>query len=140
MSQPFRLALGPQRLLTHCVTVGRVPTTMGAIVVVTTVGTEEQANTIASKVVERRQAACVNILPGARSIYRWRNEVCQDSELILVIKTLEREFEAVAATIAELHTYDVPEILAFDVHRGERTFLDWIAESVAGETGDTDDG
>ena len=140
MTRPFRLSLGPQRLLTHCVTVGRVPTSMGAIVVVTTVGTEEQANTIASKLVARRQAACVNILPGARSIYRWGDEVCQDSELLLVIKTLEREFDAVAATIAELHTYEVPEILAFAVHQGERTFLDWIADSVAGDADDTDDG
>lgn len=139
MARPFRLSLGPERLLTHCVTVGRVLPDMDAIVVVTTVGTEEQANTIASKLVERRQAACVNILPGARSVYRWSGEVCQDSELILVIKTLDREFDAVAGTIAELHSYDVPEILAFAVHRGEQQFLDWIADSVTGEDDEEDE-
>lgn len=105
-------------------------TAMGAIVVVTTVGTEDQANTIAREIVARRQAACVNILPGARSVYRWRNKICQDGEMLLVIKTLQREFDAVADTIRELHAYDLPEILAFAVTDGSREFLAWIAESV----------
>jgi periplasmic divalent cation tolerance protein len=103
---------------------------MAAIVVITTVGTEEQANLIARELIARRQAACVNILPGIRSIYRWEGKICKDGELMLVIKTLEREFEGVVATIGELHSYEVPEILAFQVARGEGCFLDWIAGSV----------
>jgi periplasmic divalent cation tolerance protein len=103
---------------------------MRAIAVVTTVGTEEQANLIAREIVARRQAACVNILPGVRSIYRWKGKICKDGELVLFIKTLEREFEGVMATIRELHSYELPEILAFDVTRGERGFLEWIAASV----------
>jgi periplasmic divalent cation tolerance protein len=103
---------------------------MGAIVIVTTVGTEEQANTIARELVSRRLAACVNIFSGVRSIYRWKGKVCQDGELVLVIKTLESEFEAVAEAIRELHTYELPEILAFAVTRGEPGFLSWIADSV----------
>ena len=103
---------------------------MRAIVVVTTVGTEEQAYLIAREIVARRQAACVNILPGIRSIYRWKGKICKDGELLLLVKTLEGEFEAVAATIRELHSYEVPEILSFAVTRGEQTFLDWIAGSV----------
>jgi periplasmic divalent cation tolerance protein len=100
---------------------------MRAIVVVTTVGTEEQANLIAREIVARRQAACVNILPGVRSIYRWKGKICKDGELLLLVKTLEREFDAVAETIRELHSYELPEILSFDVAQGEPRFLEWIA-------------
>jgi len=103
---------------------------MQAIVVVTTVGTEEQAYLIAREIVARRQAACVNVVPGIRSIYRWKGKICKDGELLLIVKTLEDEFEAVAATIRELHSYELPEILSFSVSRGERSFLDWIAGSV----------
>jgi periplasmic divalent cation tolerance protein len=114
---------------------------MRAIVVVTTVGTEEQANLIAREMIARRQAACVNILPGVRSIYRWKGKICKDGELMLVIKTLEGEFEGVAATIRELHSYELPEILSFQVARGEAGFLDWIAGSVdkEAELSDEDD-
>jgi len=114
---------------------------MRAIVVVTTVGTEEQAYLIAREIVARRQAACVNILPGVRSIYRWKGKICKDGELMLLVKTLEGEFEGVAATIRELHSYELPEILAFKVAEGERGFLDWIAGSVDKDAdfGDDDD-
>ncbi|HEX6901740.1 MAG TPA: divalent-cation tolerance protein CutA [Thermoanaerobaculia bacterium] len=103
---------------------------MQAIVVITTVGTEEQAYLIAREIVGRRQAACVNVVPGIRSIYRWKGKICKDGELLLIVKTLEDEFEGVAATIRELHSYELPEILSFSVNRGERGFLDWIASSV----------
>src|SRR3954470_21666342 len=103
---------------------------MRAIVVITTVGTEEQANLIAREIVARRQAACVNIFPGVRSIYRWKGKICKDGELLLIAKTMESEFEGVAATIRELHSYELPEILSFAVSRGEAGFLDWILSSV----------
>lgn len=114
---------------------------MRAIVVVTTVGNEEQANLIAREIVARRQAACVNIVPGIRSIYRWKGKICKDGELLLLAKTLEGEFEGIAATIRELHNYELPEILSFTVTRGEQGFLDWIAGSVDkdAEFGDEED-
>lgn len=103
---------------------------MRAIVVVTTVGTEEQANLIAREIVARRQAACVNILPAIRSIYRWRGKICKDGELLLMVKTLQSEFDGVAATIKELHSYELPEILSFGVSQGDPGFLEWITSSV----------
>src|SRR5262245_39074903 len=103
---------------------------MQAIVVVTTVGTEEQANLIAREIVARRQAACVNIVPGIRSIYRWKGKICKDGELLLIVKTLQGELEGVTATIRELHSYELPEILSFHVDHGETGFLGWIAASV----------
>jgi periplasmic divalent cation tolerance protein len=103
---------------------------MRAIVVVTTVGTEEQAYLIARELVARRQAACVNIIPAIRSIYRWRGKICKDGELLLIAKTLQQEFDGAAATIRELHSYELPEILSFGVDQGDQGFLDWIASSV----------
>jgi periplasmic divalent cation tolerance protein len=112
---------------------------MRAIAVVTTVGTEEQANLIAREIVVRRQAACVNILPGVRSIYRWKGKICKDGEWMLVIKTLEGELDGVTATIRELHSYELPEILSFQVADGEANFLQWIAGSVDKEAELSDD-
>ncbi len=103
---------------------------MRAIVVVTTVGTEEQANLIAREIIARREAACVNIIPAIRSIYRWKGKICKDGELLLLIKTVQEEFDNVAATIHELHSYELPEILSFGVAQGDQGFLDWIATSV----------
>src|ERR1700722_9691691 len=112
---------------------------MSAIVVVTTVGTEEQANLIAREMVSRRHAACVNIIPAVRSIYRWKGKICTDGELLLIIKTLEAEFPAVAATIRELHNYELPEILSFRASDGDASFLDWIAGSLDKEAEFSDD-
>jgi periplasmic divalent cation tolerance protein len=112
---------------------------MRAIVVVTTVGTEEQANLIAREIIARRQAACVNIVPAIRSIYRWEGKICKDGELLLIVKTLEDEFDAVASTIRELHSYELPEILSFGVSRGDQRFLDWIASSVDKDAEFSDD-
>lgn len=102
---------------------------MRATAVVTTVGTEEQANLIARELIARRQAACVNIVPGVRSIYRWQGKIANDTEYLLIAKTRESEFEAVAATIRELHNYELPEILSWDVGRGDPDFLAWILAS-----------
>jgi periplasmic divalent cation tolerance protein len=101
-----------------------------AICVITTVGTEDQAYSIARELVARRHAACVNVLPAVRSIYRWNGKICKDDELMLVVKTAESEFEAVAATIRELHSYELPEILSFSVVKGDKRFLGWIEDSV----------
>jgi periplasmic divalent cation tolerance protein len=112
---------------------------MRAIAVITTVGTEEQAYLIAREIVARRQAACVNIVPGIRSIYRWKGKICKDGELMLIVKTLEGELEGVTDTIRELHSYEIPEILSFNVSHGEQRFLEWIAGSVDKEAAFADE-
>lgn len=94
---------------------------------VTTVGDEEQGNELAHELVARRHAACVNMLPVVKSFYRWKGKVCRDSEYMLVIKTLDSEYEKVCQTIHEIHSYELPEILAFSIARAEQKFLDWIA-------------
>ena len=97
-----------------------------AIVVITTAGTEDQANLLAQELVERRHSCCVNIVPIHRSVYRWQGEICTDSEFMLIIKSREEEYEAIEKSIKELHSYDLPEILCFKVSRGEAGFLNWI--------------
>lgn len=103
---------------------------MNAIVVVTTVGDENEGNLIGRELVGRRQAACVNMISGVRSIYRWKGKICRDSEYLLIIKTMEAEFDAVSRTIQELHSYELPEILAFTIGRGDASFLDWVEGSL----------
>ena len=99
---------------------------MSAIVVLTTVGTEEQANDISRELVARGLAACVNIVPRIRSVYRWHDEICQDDELLLIIKSSHGRFEEISSVITELHEYELPEILALGVDDGVPGFLDWI--------------
>ena len=103
---------------------------MSAIVMVTTVGDEDEGNEIARELIIRRHAACVNMLPGVKSFYRWKGKICRDGEYLLIIKTLASEYEAVAAAIKELHSYELPEILAFDICQGDQDFLDWIQSSL----------
>ena len=91
---------------------------MQAILVVTTVGTEEEANLLGQELVERRHSCCVNILPIHRSIYRWQGKICTDSEFMLIIKAMEAEYAAIEATIKELHSYELPEILGLRHQEG----------------------
>ncbi|MDX1500977.1 MAG: divalent-cation tolerance protein CutA [Thermoanaerobaculia bacterium] len=104
---------------------------MKPIVVITTVGSEQQANQLAEELVERRHSCCVNILPVHRSVYRWQGKVCEDSEYMLIVKSAEEEYSAVEAVIQELHEYDLPEILSFDVQRGEKEFLNWMCDCLS---------
>lgn len=109
------------------------------LAVVTSVGTEEQALDIAHTLVRRRLAACVNILPGVRSVFRWKGKVQQDGELLLVIKTLERNFEDVRAAIKELNAYELPEIVGFSAAFADRAFAAWVEESSTGAGAEDED-
>jgi periplasmic divalent cation tolerance protein len=109
------------------------------MVVVTTVGDEQQANEIARELIARRHAACVNMLPGIRSCYRWQGKIVRDSEILLMIKTTAEEYDHVAETIRELHEYDLPEILAFEIKKGDPAFLEWLHGSLDKNAPDFDD-
>ena len=102
----------------------------GALVVFTTAGSEEQADAIARSLVEGGLAACVNIVSGVRSIYRWKGKVDSDIEHLLVIKTTMDRFEAVRARIREVHSYELPEIIALRIENADSEVLDWIRDSV----------
>ena len=86
----------------------------------------ENAKLIANTLVKDKLAACVNIIPQIKSIYFWNNEITEDDEYLMVIKTKKELFENVKNKIVELHTYEVPEIISFDITNGEKNYLDWI--------------
>jgi periplasmic divalent cation tolerance protein len=94
-----------------------------------TCASEEAAAALATALVEERLAACGNILPGVRSIYRWQGAVQHDAEVLLLLKTVTPRLPALSARIRELHAYDVPEVLALSVLGGLQEYLAWIAES-----------
>ncbi len=101
-----------------------------AIIVLTTVDSEDLAERIASDLLERRLAACVNIISSVRSIYRWKDKIHDDREMVLMIKTLAHNFLEVRDRIRAIHTYELPEILAYPVAAADEKALDWITASV----------
>ncbi len=104
---------------------------MKEIVVLSTADSMETASRIARSLVEDGEAACVNIVPGVRSIYRWQGKVCDDGELLMVIKTTEARFEAVRSQIRALHPYELPEAIALPIIAGDEEYLRWLSSSVA---------
>ena len=92
--------------------------------------------TIGRVLVEEQLAACVNIIPGVTSVYRWEGEIRADSEALAVIKTTEDCVQAARLRVAELHPYDVPEFVALEVVEGSPAYLQWVRESVATGGGD----
>jgi periplasmic divalent cation tolerance protein len=107
--------------------------------VMTSVGTEQQAVEISEELIARRLATCVNIVPCLRSIYRWKGKVCEDTEFLLFIKTPQQLFEKVSEAIREFHSYELPEILALPVVAAESNFHQWVLKMVAPSEDDTDD-
>jgi len=104
-----------------------------ARLVLSTAGSQEQAGKIARALVERRLAACVNVVPQAESIYRWQGKVESAEEWLLLIKTTAQKFPAVRDAIAELQTYDLPECIAVKIEEGSVAYLKWLAEQVGNE-------
>jgi uncharacterized protein involved in tolerance to divalent cations len=102
-------------------------------VVVTTVGTEEQALDIAHHLVRNRLAACVNILPAVRSVFRWKGRVNDDSEFMLMVKTVRPKFEAVRKAMKEMNAYELPEIVGFPATFADPAFAKWVGESTRGK-------
>lgn len=98
-----------------------------AVVVLCTFPDVEKARAIAAELVERRLAACVNLLPGVESIYRWEGKVERAGEVLAVIKTTR--YPELETALKELHPYEVPEILALPVAAGLAGYLKWLGES-----------
>lgn len=100
-------------------------------VVLCTVPSEDVGVAIARAVVEGSLAACVNIVPGVRSIYRYQGKVEDDRELLLVIKTRTDKIAALEVAIRALHPYEVPEVIALDITTGAAPYLAWVREQTA---------
>ena len=98
--------------------------------VLTTVGSEEEAERLSSALVDRRLAACVQIIGPIRSRYRWQGKIEEEREWQCLAKTEAARYPEVEAAIRELHSYDEPEILAIPVLAGSKGYLDWVSENV----------
>ncbi len=95
----------------------------------------DSATAVAKHLVDERLAACVNLLPGVRSVYRWQGEVHEDQEVLLVVKTTRARLDALTERIRALHPYELPEVVAVDIAGGLPAYLAWIAEET--RTGDS---
>lgn len=106
------------------------------VAVLITAPAVDVAERIAKAVVDERLAACVSILPGVRSIYRWEGAICDEAEVLLIAKAPRDGFDALAARVKALHPYQVPEIVALDVAAGLSPYLAWVlaGTSSAGAT------
>jgi len=100
------------------------------IVVLSTCGSEEEGERIARLLVDRRLAACVTVVPGARSFYRWQGKVESADEWILLIKSSRGRFDELRLALQTAHSYEVPELIALPVVEGAPNYLNWLEESI----------
>ena len=91
------------------------------------------ADRLAEALVAERLAACVNVVPGLHSVYRWQGAIERGDETLLLIKTTQASLPALLARIVELHPHELPEVVAVEVAGGLSAYLDWVAEQVAGD-------
>lgn len=99
----------------------------GSVTVFVTVESRDEARTIAQALVRERLAACVNVLPEIRSFYWWDGAVQDDPELLLIVKTRADRFADLERRVRELHSYEVPEVIALPIRQGSEPYLDWVA-------------
>jgi periplasmic divalent cation tolerance protein len=104
---------------------------MAIVICFSTCPDRESAARIAEALVRERLAACVNIVPGLQSVYRWQGAIERSDETLLLAKTTQDGIPALSARVAELHPYELPEVVAVEVAGGLSAYLDWVAEQVA---------
>ena len=103
------------------------------VVVFITAGTQEEAQKIAGTLLERRKAACVNIVPRVDSHFRWEGKLETDQEVLLIIKTRASLVDELVDLVKSIHSYDVPEVIALPIVGGNQDYLEWVGEEVAEE-------
>ena len=104
-----------------------------ALIVFTTFASEADAARVARTLVEERLVACANLLPGARSIYRWQNEVKDDREVVVLMKSRKQDWTALVSRLHDLHPYDTPECIAVRIAAGAPKYMAWLDEALAPE-------
>ncbi len=101
------------------------------IVVLSNTDSAESAARMARELVGKKLVACVNVVPGVRSFYRWKGKIAEDGEHLMVIKTRRSLFEQVRVCMRELHPYELPEIIALPLQGGDPDYLAWVRECTA---------
>lgn len=90
----------------------------------------DEASSLGRRLVDEQLAACVNIIPNITSIYRWQDEVCEDEETTLLIKTTDEGYDELAEKLSQYHSYDVPEIIAVDTTEVFPAYAEWVHDQV----------
>lgn len=103
-----------------------------ALLVLTTLATEDDARALVTALVAERLVACGTLLPGARSIYRWEGKLTEEAEVVVLLKTDAAKWDGLCSAVRAKHPYHVPELLALPVARGLEPYLSWLAGEVAG--------
>lgn len=103
------------------------------LVVFITTSSYDEARKIASALVDQRKAACVNIVPKVNSLFRWKGEIEEAEESLLVVKTRAELFPDVVSTVKSIHSYEVPEIIALPIVEGNPDYLTWLKEETGGK-------
>lgn len=100
------------------------------IQVSTTVGSKEDAGSLAGELVRKRLAACVQIVGPVTSMFRWEEKIDEEEEWLLIMKTRMELYESMERAMKEIHTYDVPEIIVCPIIAGNKDYLDWLDKEV----------
>jgi len=100
------------------------------VVIFITTGTDEEANRLAEVLLKQRKAACVNIVPGVRSHFWWEGNLDSDQESLLIVKAKASLLDEIIALVKEVHTYDVPEVIALPIIGGNPDYLEWIGKEL----------
>jgi periplasmic divalent cation tolerance protein len=103
---------------------------MDALLMISTAGSAKEARKIARNLVEGRLAACVNVIPGVASFFRWKGRLCQEKEALILVKTVNTRVKKIIDKIKEIHSYEVPEIIFFRAVKGEKKYLKWVERMV----------
>ena len=103
------------------------------VVVLMTAGSQREAETIATALVSEMLAACVNIVPGITSVYHWQGELMRDQEWLLLAKSRRDVLDELIRRVQELHSYDLPEVIALPLAGGSQAYLEWIDGEVHGQ-------
>ena len=106
---------------------------MDFAIILTTASGEEEGRSIANTLVEKRLAACVNIIPKISSVYRWEGQIQSETEVLLLIKTTKDLEAEVYREVQAVHSYDTPELITLPITNGSEPYLDWLNASVRGK-------
>jgi len=106
---------------------------MKTLVVISTAGSEKEGWKIAQKLVESKLAACVNVIPKVTSFFYWEGKLCQAQEVVLLIKTIQKQLKKIINEIKKIHSYEMPEVISLQVDGGEEGYLKWVNKMLAGK-------
>ena len=104
-----------------------------ALIAFTAFANEEDASRVARVLVEERLVACANLLPGARSIYRWEGRTCDEREVVVLLKTRKQDWTALLSRLHELHPYETPELVAVRIAAGAPKYMAWLEAQLEAE-------